>query len=66
MDFTSLLGGAGGGGGQPQPKASSTAATVFGGFNSNQQLATLAPWLVGGLVIGVIAFAAVLIAALRR
>jgi len=64
MDFSSLLGGAGGG--QPQPKASSTAATIFGGYNSNQQLATLAPWLVGGLVIGVIAIAAVMIAALRR
>ena len=65
MDFSNLLGGGAGGGGQ-QPKASSTAATIFGGYNSNQQLATLAPWLIGGLVVGVIAFAAVLIAAIRK
>jgi len=65
MDFSSLLGGAGGGS-APQPKASSTAATIFGGYNSNQQLATLAPWLIGGLVVAVIAVAAVLISALRR
>ena len=66
MDFSSLLGGAGGGGGAAPPKASSTAATIFGGYNSDQQLATLAPWLIGGLVIGVIAVAAVLIAALKK
>jgi hypothetical protein len=65
MDLSTLLGG-GGLGGAPAPKASSTAATIFGGYNSNQQLATLAPWLIGGLVIGVIAIAAVLIAAMRR
>jgi hypothetical protein len=65
MDLSSLLGSAGGGG-AAQPKASSTAATIFGGYNSNQQLATLAPWLIGGLVIGVIAVAAVLIAAIKR
>lgn len=63
MDLNNLLGG---GGAAPAPKSSSTAATIFGGYNSNQQLATLAPWLIGGLVVGVIAFAAVLIAALRR
>ena len=64
MDFSNLLGG--GGTGAAQPKASSTAATIFGGYNSNQQLATLAPWLIGGLVVAVIAVAAVLIAAIRR
>jgi len=65
MDFTSLLGG-GGGGAAPPPKSSATAATIFGGYNSSQQLEALVPWLIGGLVIGVIAFAAVLIAAIRR
>jgi hypothetical protein len=64
MDFSNLLGG--GGGGAAPPKASSTAATIFGGYNSNQQLATLAPWLIGGLVIAVIAVAAVLISAIRK
>jgi len=66
MDFSNLLGGGGGGGAAPPPKSSATAATIFGGYNSNQQLSTLAPWLIGGLVIGVIAFAAVMIAAIRR
>jgi len=64
MDFSSLLGGGGGSGGGA--KSSATAQTIFGGYNSNEQLSTLAPWLIGGLVIGVIAFAAVLIAALKR
>jgi hypothetical protein len=63
-DFSNLLGG--GGGGAAQPKASSTAATIFGGYNSSQQLETLAPWLIGGLVVIAIAFAAVLIAAIKR
>lgn len=66
MEWSSFLGSGGGGGGAPPPKSSATAATIFGGYNSNQQLATIAPWLIGGLVVGVIAVAAVLIAALRR
>ncbi len=59
------MGGGGGGGGQGV-EAKSAANTIFGGYNSNQQLAAIAPWLIGGAVIAFIAIAAVLITAVRR
>ena len=63
MDFSSLLGG---GNTQPGGKGNSTAATIFGGYNQGNQLSTSMPWLIGGAAVIVIAFAMVLIAALRR
>lgn len=62
MDFSSLLGGSS----QQQGKGNSTAATIFGGYNSGQQLNTYMPWLIGGAAVVVIAIAFVLIAAIRR
>ncbi len=62
MDFSSLLGG----GGQQQGKGNSTAATIFGGYNSSKQLDTYMPWLIGGAAVIAIAIAAVLIAAVRN
>ena len=65
MDFTSLLGRMGGGG-APPPKSSATATSVIGGAQETEQLKTLVPWIVGGLAVVVLAFAAVTIAVLRR
>lgn len=63
MDFLdSLMGG----GGQQGGKGNSAAATVFNGYNSRQQTATLLPWIVGGAAVIAIAFALVLISAFRR
>jgi hypothetical protein len=64
MNYLQGLGGGGGGGGQTS-SAKSTAQTIFGGYNSNAQLATIAPWLIGGAAIVAIAIAVVLIAAIR-
>ena len=62
MGFSSLLGG---GGGPQQPKASSTSATIFGGYNQTQQTQTIIPWVIGGAVVAV-AIMAALIVSLRR
>jgi len=48
MDFTSLLGG-GGGGAAPPPKSRPQRPRSLA-LQQHQQLATLAPWLIGGLV----------------
>lgn len=62
MELTSLLGS----GGAQQPKASSTAATIFGGYQNQQDLKTILPWLVGGAVVAVVVIAAVVLAAIRK
>lgn len=62
MDFSNLLGGSS----QQQGKGNSTAATIFGGYNSSQQTQTIIPWLIGGAAVIALGFVFVLIAAMRR
>ena len=68
MNYSSLLSGLGGGGGGSgqTSSAKSTSNTIFGGYNSTQQLSTALPWIIGGAAFIAIAIAAVLIAALKR
>lgn len=63
MDFLPL---GGGGGAGKTAVARSTAQTIFGGYNDNQQLATSLPWLIGAAALVVIVIGAVLIAAIRK
>ena len=58
MDLSSLLGS----GGAQQPKASSTAATIFGGYNSGQNLTGILPWIIGGGLVAFAIIAAVVVA----
>jgi hypothetical protein len=60
MNFLEGFGGGGGAGGQ-QPKASSTSATIFGGYNSGQDLKTILPWIIGGAVVALAVLAAVVV-----
>jgi hypothetical protein len=65
MDFLQGFGGGGGGAGKTAV-ARSTAQTIFGGYNQQQQLSTSLPWIIGGLALCVIIIGAVLIAAIRK
>jgi len=64
MDF--LQGFGGGGGAGKTAVARSTAQTIFGGYNANQQLDKALPWIIGAVALFVIVFGAVLIAAIRK
>jgi hypothetical protein len=64
MNFLEGFGGGGGAG--KTAVARSTAQTIFGGYNENQQLATLLPWVIGGAALFMIVIGAVLIAAIRK
>jgi hypothetical protein len=64
MDF--IPGGLGGGGSGKTATSQSTSQTIFGGYNSNQQLATALPWIIGGAALVVIVIGAVIIAAIRK
>ena len=66
MDFTSMFGGAGGAGGAGKTQSSASAASVIGARNEQLKLEALAPWIVGGVVIAILAIAAVAIAVIRR
>lgn len=63
MDWSSMMGGGGGGG---KVQSSATASSVIGGGQDTEQLKLMMPWIVGGLAVIVIAFAAVAIAVIRR
>jgi hypothetical protein len=54
MDLGSLLGGGGLGGGGGGKTTSSTAQSVIGAQSVNASVATLTPWLVGGIAAVVI------------
>jgi hypothetical protein len=62
MDLAGLFGS----GGPQQPKASSVAATIFGGYQNQQDLKTILPWLVGGAVVAIVVIAAVLLSVIRK
>lgn len=64
MDFLQGFGGGGSGGGK-LATSQATAQTIFGAKDT-KELAAALPWLIGGLALVAIAFAAVLIAAVRR
>lgn len=63
MDFLSGLGGGGAG---KTAVARSTAQTIFGGYNENQQLGKTLPWIIGGAALFIIVIGAVLISAIRK
>lgn len=68
MNYSSLLsglGGSGGGGGGQTSSAKSTSQTIFGGYNSTQELSTALPWIIGGVALVFVVFAFVIIAAIR-
>lgn len=64
MDFLQGIGGGGGAG--KTAVARSTAQTIFGGYNENQQLGKALPWIIGGLALVAIIVGAVIISAIRK
>jgi crotonobetainyl-CoA:carnitine CoA-transferase CaiB-like acyl-CoA transferase len=54
------------GGGEDGTQSSAAAASVIGGRNEQVKLETLMPWIVGGIVVVVLAIAAVAVAVVRR
>lgn len=58
--------GGGGGAAGGKVQSSATANAVIGGGQETEQLRNMMPWIVGGIAVVAIAFAAVLIAVIRR